>query len=222
MPAFALANAPGLRRLPPVATCGEMTLSFSPLRVTICGLAELDEHCGAGITHALSILDPDCPDPPAFAAFAPHRRLALRFHDIIEPLPGWLAPSREDVAQLLSFGRELGEPTAGHLLVHCHAGVSRSTAAAALILAQAHPDRPAAEAFDRVVQIRPRAWPNLRMLEFGDALLGRDGALVAAAAAVYRGVLDRDPSFRQAMILGGRSREVDAALSLPERRPPER
>ena len=191
---------------------------LSPLRITICGIAELDEHCGGGVTHVLSILDPDWPDPPAFAAFAPHRRIALRFHDIIEPVPGWLAPSREDVARLLAFGRELGEPAAGHLLVHCHAGVSRSTAAAALILAQAHPDRPAPEALERVAQIRPHAWPNLRILEFGDALLGRDGALVAAAAAIYRRVLDRDPSFRAAMILGGREREVIAALSSPERR----
>jgi predicted protein tyrosine phosphatase len=195
-----------------------MTPLSAPLRVTICGIAELDEHCAAGVTHVLSILDPGWPDPPAFADFAPHRRLALRFHDIIESLPGWLAPSRDDVARLLAFGRELGSPAAGHLLVHCHAGVSRSTAAAALILAQAHPDQPAAAALDRVAQIRPRAWPNLRILEFGDALLGRDGALAAAAGALYRRVLARDPSFREAMILGGREREVTAALSSPARR----
>src|SRR3984893_2176490 len=107
--------------------------AFAPFRLTICGIPELDEHCAAGVTHVLSILDPDTPDPPAFAAFAPHRRLALRFHDIIELIPDGLPPSRDDVARLLAFGRELGEPAGNHLLVHCHAGVSRSTAAAALI-----------------------------------------------------------------------------------------
>ena len=189
-----------------------MTENFTRFRVTICGIPELDEHSAAGVTHVLSILDPDYPDPASFAAFPPHRRLALRFHDIIEPAPGRSAPAREDVERLLLFGRELDEPAGSHLLVHCHAGVSRSTAAAALILAQAHPDLPAGEALDAVARIRPRAWPNLRILEFGDALLGRNGEIVAAAGAIYRRVLDREPYMGEAMIEGGRSREVLAAL----------
>ncbi len=191
-----------------------MGRSIASFRVTICGIPELDEHSAAGVTHVLSILDPGWPDPAAFAGFAPHRRVSLRFHDIIEPTPDRLLPSRDDVERLLAFGRELGEPAGGrHLLVHCHAGVSRSTAAAALILAQAHPDRPARAALERVAQIRPRAWPNLRILEFGDALLGRDGEIVAAAGAIYRRVLDREPYLEDAMIDGGRAREVIAALS---------
>jgi len=187
-------------------------------RVTICGIPELGEHCAVGVTHVLSILDPEHPEPAAFGEFAPHRRLGLRFHDIIEPTPGQLAPTRADVEQLLAFGSELGGgPGEGHLLVHCHAGVSRSTAAATLILAQAHPELPAAEAFGWVVQLRPRAWPNLRILEFGDALLGRNGEIIAAAARVYRGVLEREPGLEELMIDGGRGREVMAAFSSPAR-----
>ncbi|MBV8493652.1 MAG: dual specificity protein phosphatase family protein [Alphaproteobacteria bacterium] len=191
--------------------------TFAPFRLTICGIPELDEHCAAGVTHVLSILAPDIEDPPAFDAFAPHRRLTLRFHDIIEPSRDRLPPGRADVERLLAFGRELAETPEGHLLIHCQAGVSRSTAAAALILAQARPDRPAREALEAVSQIRPRAWPNLRILEFGDELLGRNGEMVAAVAAIYRRVLDRDPDFQEAMIEGGRSREVLAALSLDRR-----
>lgn len=194
-----------------------MTTSFAPFRVTICGIPELGEHGAAGVTHVLSILDPEWPDPPAFAEFAPHRRFALRFHDIIELTPDRLAPSRDDVERLLEFGRELRGPEGSHLLVHCHAGVSRSTAAAALILAQAFPDRPAREALDAVAQMRPRAWPNLRILEFGDAILGRNGEIVAAASALYRRALDREPYLQETMIDGGRGREVIAALGPPAR-----
>ena len=189
---------------------------FASFRLTICGIPELDEHCAAGVTHVLSILDPDTPDPPAFAAFAPHHRLALRFHDIIETLPDRLAPARTDVERLLAFGYKLSDTPGNHLLIHCHAGVSRSTASAALILAQARPDRPARDALDAVVQLRPRAWPNLRILEIGDELLSRDGEIIAAAAAIYRRVLDRDPQWQEAMIDGGRSREGRAALSPAE------
>jgi predicted protein tyrosine phosphatase len=190
---------------------------FAAFRLTICGIPELAEHGAAGVTHVLSIVDPDMPDPPAFAAFSPHRRLALRFHDVIETVPNCLAPQRADVERLLAFGHELTDAPGSHLLIHCHAGVSRSTASAALILAQAHPERPAREALEAVAQIRPRAWPNLRILEFGDELLGRNGEIVAAAAAIYRRVLDRDPAFQDAMIDGGRGREVLAALAAGSR-----
>jgi len=46
-------------------------------------------------------------DPPEFATFAPHRRLIVRFHDVIEPQPDQIAPTREDVKRLLVFGREV-------------------------------------------------------------------------------------------------------------------
>jgi predicted protein tyrosine phosphatase len=190
-----------------------MTSTDAPFRVTICGIPELAEHGAAGVTHVLSILDPETPDPVAFADFTPHRRLALRFHDIIEPEAGRLAPTRADVERLLEFGRELNVSAAPHLLIHCHAGVSRSTASAALILAQADPVVPARAVLDAISGIRPRAWPNLRILEFGDALLTRNGELVAAASAIYRRVLDREPFLQDLMIEGGRGREVMAALS---------
>src|SRR5690348_12264622 len=109
---------------------------FPPFGITICGIPEIAEHSTAGITHILSIHDPDLADPPEFGGFPPHRRLALRFHDIIEPQPDRVAPTSEDVERLLEFGAELGGTPKDHLLIHCHAGVSRSTAAAALILAQ--------------------------------------------------------------------------------------
>ena len=182
-----------------------------PFQVTICGIDELELHCAAGVTHVLSILDPGWPEPEAFGALDPHRRLELRFHDVIETEPGCVAPESLDVEQLLSFGRDLTEGKGTHLLVHCHAGVSRSTAAATLIVAQARPDRPAEEALQTVLSRRPRAWPNLRILELGDALLERRGEIVEAARAQYRRVLDREPWLIEQMIDSGRGREVAEA-----------
>jgi predicted protein tyrosine phosphatase len=182
-----------------------------PFQVTICGIDELGFHCEAGVTHVLSILDPGWPEPEALGAYDPHRRLELRFHDVIEAGLGCIAPESLDVEQLLTFGRGLTEARSTHLLVHCHAGVSRSTAAATLILAQTRPDRPAAEALLAVVRQRPRAWPNLRILELGDALLDRRGEIVNAARAHYRRVLEREPWLIEQMIEGGRGREVAEA-----------
>jgi predicted protein tyrosine phosphatase len=190
---------------------GLFTKRLVPFQVTICGIDELGVHCAAGVTHVLSILDPGWPEPAAFGAFDPHRRLELRFHDVIEADPGCVAPERLDVEQLLTFARDLTKARDTHLLVHCHAGVSRSTAAATLILAQTRPDRPAEEVLQAVVRQRPRAWPNLRILELGDALLERRGEIVDAARAHYRRVLQREPWLAEQMIDSGRGREVDEA-----------
>lgn len=186
---------------------------FVDFQITVCGVAELGGHSAMGVTHVLSILDPGFPDPDAFGAFGEHERLDLRFHDITEERPGMRLAQREDVAALLRFGRDLMREPRPHLLVHCHMGISRSTAAMALVLAQARPDRTALEALAEVRRIRERIWPNLRVIELGDELLGRRGELVDAAVARYRHVIERRPEVGRMMTEMGRGREVRAALA---------
>lgn len=181
-----------------------------PFDLTICGIEELACRCEAGVTHVLSILDPGWPEPQPLSIFSVNRRLKLRFHDIIETQPGWTAPERWDVELLLAFARDVTVSRETHLLIHCHAGVSRSTAAAALVMAQTRPDRTADEVLQEVVRLRPRAWPNLRMLELGGEILGRRGEIVEAARRHYRRALEREPWLAGAMIDGGRGREVAA------------
>jgi predicted protein tyrosine phosphatase len=176
-----------------------------PFRLTVCGIEEIDSHCDAGVSHVLSILDPGWPAPP-FGGYGEHARLELRFNDVIEADVAGEPPSSDHVARVLEFGRSLHD--GAHLLVHCHAGVSRSTAAMSLIVAQARPDLPAAEALAEVVRVRRQAWPNLRMIELGDAMLDRKGELVAAARTRYAEVLRRKPYKAEDFIEAGRAREV--------------
>ena len=189
---------------------------FVDFHITVCGIAELPGHSAVGVTHVLSLLDPGFPDPDAFGAFGEHERLDLRFHDITEEKPGMRLVQRDDVAALLQFGRDLMREPKAHLLVHCHMGISRSTASMALILAQARPDRPAAEAVGEVRRIRKQIWPNLRVVELGDELLGRKGELVDAAIARYRHVIGRRPDVGEMMVGMGRGREVAAAKAAGE------
>jgi predicted protein tyrosine phosphatase len=158
-----------------------------PFRITVCGLDELAAHREARVSHVLSILDPEWPVPEVFGRFGEHRKLELRFHDVIDDSAGSVAPSPGDIQQLLGFGAGLDrEPvTDVHLLVHCHAGVSRSSASMALLIAQAMPDRSGDAIFAEILRIRPQIWPNLRIVEMGDRALGRNGDLIAAAHHVY-------------------------------------
>lgn len=179
--------------------------------ITVCGIEELPDHAGRGVSHVLSILDPTYPQPPAFAQYPAHAKLELRFHDIIKDRPGELAPSQSDVDLLLAFGRDLlAEPKESqHLLVHCHMGISRSTAAMLLTLAQARPDVAPERLLAELVRIRPKAWPNLLMVKYGDKLLGRGESLVRAVKAHYKERLLTSPEIGQFFRSVGREEEVD-------------
>jgi predicted protein tyrosine phosphatase len=127
---------------------------------------------------------------------------------VLEPTQG-AVPTAAHVARLLAFGDDvMVAGAAAHLLIHCHAGISRSTAAAALLLAQATPARRPEDIFAEIARLRPRAWPNLLLLELGEAALGRTGEIVPAVAAQYRRVLAADPQFGVFITDSGRGREV--------------
>jgi predicted protein tyrosine phosphatase len=182
-----------------------------PFEITVCGIDELPSHSDRGVTHVLTLLDPGWPSPDALANLGAGQYLDLRFHDIIDPHPALVAPDEEHVDRLLAFGRGLTNISGGHLLVHCHMGISRSSAATFLLLAQARPDRAATQLLAEIARIRPHAWPNLRMIELGDAMMARDGELIAAAVRRYRDLLRQRPKLRGAMARLGRARELAAA-----------
>jgi predicted protein tyrosine phosphatase len=193
-----------------------MTAIFQS-RLTICGLDELERHRASSVTHVLSILDPAWPEPEAFFAYDPHHRTTLHFHDVIEPLAGMQLPRKEHVADILAFGlafqREHGGRADAHLLIHCHAGISRSTAAMASLLLQAHPDETEDRIFERLTAIRPQAWPNSLMIGFADEILGREGRFTAALRRLYARRLATKPELATTMRNLHRAREVEMAES---------
>jgi predicted protein tyrosine phosphatase len=188
-------------------------LSLSML--TICGISELPDQGVRSVTHVLSILDPDHPEPEAFQAYDPHYRTVLRFNDVIDPLPGMILPAVEHVESVLRFGEDLARSSSGraegHLLVHCHMGISRSTAAMLALMAQTYPDENEDRLYERLSEIRPQAWPNSLMVQFTDDLLSRGGRLTAALGRHYGRRVRQDPKMAQWMRELGRGREVDMA-----------
>jgi predicted protein tyrosine phosphatase len=150
-------------------------------RLIICGLDELGDHSRAGVSHVVSILDPETPVPSTVLGYPDLRaHRVLRFHDVSQRIGDARVPEAEDVAELLSFGMELQAlESCANLLIHCHAGVSRSTAAAAILLGQHAPGRER-EVMREIVRLRPIAWPNARMIQLADEALGREGAFIDA------------------------------------------
>jgi len=176
-------------------------------KVTICGIPELPEHAGAGITHVLSIIDTHEPTPPALEHYSGADRELIRFDDIVAEYPGFEACTPRHIATLLAFGERVHATSGSHLLVHCHAGVSRSTAAAGILMAQHAPGREE-EAFLRLLELRKHGWPNTRMVEFADELLQRNGALLRALVAYRRALLEAKPQLSEIVRNIGRGHEL--------------
>ncbi len=115
----------------------------------------------------------------------PVPRLALAFHDIDAPRRGLTPPDRVMVEALLEFAADWREP--GPMLIHCWMGISRSPAAALILACALRPERSEMDAAEALRAASPTATPNPLMIALADDLLGRQGRLVAAAAAIGRG-----------------------------------
>ena len=134
-------------------------------------------------SHLISLASPGHIDAPL--TDAPPHRLDLRFNDIAEPRTGLTPPAEADVAAMLAFAASWDG--ARPLLIHCWAGVSRSTAAAYVIAcARSKPGQETGWA-ERLRAAAPTATPNPLIVSLADRLLMRDGAMSRAIAAIGRG-----------------------------------
>jgi predicted protein tyrosine phosphatase len=156
-----------------------------PYLLSICGKHELDRFEHREITHLLSIEDPGTPKETPCWFRGLH--LQLQLHDIDTPAQAaaqeGVLPSLADVEAILQLGSEcLAAAGTGpvHLLVHCYAGISRSTAAAFALTVQAVGVEHADDALAHVLEMRPQANPNLRIVRHADRLLRGRGRMVAA------------------------------------------
>jgi HEAT repeat protein/predicted protein tyrosine phosphatase len=110
--------------------------------------------------------------------------LRLEFSDIDTPEddPECLLPTAAQIQQVLDFTAAIAQ-WEGILLIHCQAGVSRSTAVALAVCAYLLGAGREAEALAYVLEARASARPNRWIVELADALLQRQGKLVEALQA---------------------------------------
>ena len=178
-------------------------------KVTICGIPELPLHSMAGVSHVLSIIDTHEPRPPALDDYFEIEHLLIRFDDVVAEYPGYEACTQQHVVQILEFGERLHAKPQSHVLVHCHAGISRSTAAAAILMCQHAPGHEE-EAFLKLLGMRKHGWPNTRMVEFADDLLKRDGAMLRGLISYRKALLKEKPHLSEVIRNIGRGHELPA------------
>jgi predicted protein tyrosine phosphatase len=153
------------------------------MAILVCPLAHVPQIIASRRpSHLISLLDP-------LSAF-PHapqvKQLRVKVNDITEETAGWTAPAREHVAEIIEFvgGWEREDP----ILIHCYAGISRSTATAFVTACVHNPRIDEEEIAMALRRASPVAWPNRRIVALADAELGRNGRMSRAIEAIGPGI----------------------------------
>ncbi|GJD47081.1 hypothetical protein AFCDBAGC_4966 [Methylobacterium cerastii] len=151
----------------------------------VCPLSRLTETVAAtGASHVLTLVTPPAtPTRPASIAEGCHAVVGVS--DIAVATDGYVLPAEDHVRAILDFVTSW--PRENPMVIHCYAGISRSTAAAYIAACALDPARDEMEAAASLRLASPSATPNRLFVEIADRLLGRDGRMVAAIAAIGRG-----------------------------------
>jgi predicted protein tyrosine phosphatase len=136
------------------------------------------------VSHVVSLLGPETPHR-SFSGIADTNHLKLTFHDIIEPAEGLTPPAADHVETLIAFlkARQGQDP----LLIHCWAGISRSTASAFTAMCLYNPGLDEYRLAQQLRSLSHVATPNRRIVAFADDIMGRRGRMVDAVDAIGRG-----------------------------------
>jgi len=151
----------------------------SPLHV----VHELVETRGIGRVIGLLAGCNEHPELPELAATNDHLKLTM--HDIAMPVEGMKPPGASQVEELIAFIR--GWDCQKPMLIHCWAGISRSTASAYIAQCILSPDRTEEALATDLRHISPSATPNPLIIAHADGLLGREGRMIAAINNIGRG-----------------------------------
>ncbi len=151
----------------------------------VCSLSKLQQVVDeVEATHLVTVLNPEM-DMERPKRIAPERHLRLNLNDIAGTLPGFKLASEQQVQQLIDFVHAWDRETP--MVVHCWAGVSRSTASAYIAACCLRPDMSEIDLAKALREASPRATPNSHLIALADDLLGRDGRMVKAIEALGRG-----------------------------------
>jgi predicted protein tyrosine phosphatase len=146
--------------------------------IHVCSLALLPDVVKAtGASHVITVMaDVDkVQRPPSISA---DNHLVISMDDINMPVDGFVAPQRAHVEQVLTFGQRWDR--SAPLVIHCYAGISRSTASAFAIACALNPKRDEFDIARRIRKDSPTAQPNRLIVGHADELLARKGRMIEA------------------------------------------
>jgi len=157
------------------------------MMIYVCPLARLyDTIQKSGASHIVTLLRlSDRVTRPSHIAAENH--LILNVDDIPEPVDGYTAPAEEHVERLIRFAGAWDRTTP--IVVHCFAGISRSTASAFVAACTVNPKRDEQEIAWAIRRASRTAQPNVRIVSIADRLLKRQGRMIRAVETIGPGTM---------------------------------
>jgi predicted protein tyrosine phosphatase len=146
--------------------------------IHVCSLAALPETVRVtGASHVLTVMaNVDQVQRPVSVLPANHLKVSM--DDITEDIEGYVAPSERHIELVLNFVR--GWDRSAPLVVHCYAGISRSTASAFAAACALNPHRDETEIALQIRAASPIAAPNRLIVGLADQALRREGRMLHA------------------------------------------
>ena len=144
--------------------------------IHVCSLSRVATTVAASeASHLVTFLHMPVERPASIPA---ERHLYLSMADIVGPVAGLTEPADDHIHRLLDFVGEWDR--ARPMVIHCFAGISRSTAGAFVALCHLLPDVPEADLAKRLRNASAVATPNVRIVEIADGVMKRDGRMIDA------------------------------------------
>jgi predicted protein tyrosine phosphatase len=150
--------------------------------IHVCSLARLYDTIDAtGARHIVTLLRlSDRVERPAHVA--PQNHLVLAVDDIAAPMEGYTVPGEEHVQRLIRFVGQWDR--AAPMVMHCFAGISRSTAGAFVAACALNPQRDEQQIAWDIRRASRTAQPNAAIVSIADRLLKRQGRMVRAIETI--------------------------------------
>jgi predicted protein tyrosine phosphatase len=154
--------------------------------IHVCSLARLHPTVAeTGAKHVVTLMkDVAMVRRPPTIVEANH--LMLDMDDITAIMDGYVHPTEAHVAKLIDF--VTGWDRSAPIVVHCYAGISRSTAGAFITACALNPDRNEESIARAIRSFSPSAQPNIRLVTLADEILGRRGRMTDAIRAIGPGI----------------------------------
>ncbi len=151
----------------------------------VCSLARLDETVMRTKAQFVVTLVTAGTHVVRPASVAEDNHLFLAMNDITTPVPGMTPPAEHHVRALLEFVTAWDR--SAPMVIHCWAGISRSTASAYIAALALNPTYDDFALARHLREASPSATPNPRLIAIADQLLGRNGRMIEAIEAIGRG-----------------------------------
>ncbi len=164
-------------------------------RIHVCALSKVEDNITrTGASHLMTLIG-HAIDVERPARIAPEKYLRVRVSDIVpgddgnrtpeHERDGHILPETTHVHDIIHFARKWDRTSP--MLIHCYAGVSRSTAAAYISMLAIHPELNEYELAQKLRQLSPTATPNAHIIAIADRILEREGRMIEAIHAIGRG-----------------------------------